>query len=319
MSRPAKMKKINIFALEEDIYHITEELGRLGVLQIEEEDLSEKWEIKNKRWKTEAEEYRNEERQLQQIVTDLGIAEKGKKSYPGADSVEKPEEIAKVVEEVNAALMDWKKRREELSQKIKNLQLLKKDTEAISSLDVSLEKLTHLEHIYLVIGRIPTEDLNRLKMALFRIPFVIIPFHEYEEWTLILAASAEEDKAVLDRALKSALFYPFELPENISGFPEDVVGKLDSQLMDAQKEQAKLEKEKKKLVDKYGDQVLTLWNHGSYQASVLETIAKFGQNGEMYLITGWVPEKNLDELVDTVKNSTNKRVDLEVLEPGKKK
>lgn len=312
---PAPMRHVNIFVLEDDILRVTVALGQLGVLHLAEIEESDQWgREESDHWAERAEEYESLERELDDMLETLGISRQEAPSLdhlePGSDTEDVQEEIDQVRDE----LEDWRTRKLAAEEQIERLRLLQKEMEALAPLDVSMEKLRMLQHLHLVVGSIPEENLERLQMALFTIPFVIIPIYEQDSWMFVFAASAKEDAAVLDRALDSALFERLELPEAVTGSPQSVLEELETRLGDAQERLEKLEEEREQLVDDHSDRLLALWRQTHYNASVMDTVSRFGRHEEAFLITGWVPDDNLDELVDAVDKTARAEADVEVIE-----
>lgn len=315
MFTPASMRHVNIFLLEHDVLDVTVALGRLGVLHLAELEDGDEWgHAEGDRWSERADQYAELERELSKVLDTLEISYREaplpQQVEPGGEAERTENEI----DEMKRSLQDWEERREATEQEIEKLQLLQQEAKTISPLDVSVEDLQELEHLHLVVGSLPRDNLERLQMVLFRIPFVIIPIHEHDDRVLVFAASAEEDAAILDRALSSALFDHLDLPEGVTGPPQDAREELQDRLKEAKGRLEALGEEREQMVKEHQDRLLELWSQTHYNASVMEIISGFGRHEETYLISGWVPEKDLDRLVEMVDETAEKKADVEVLE-----
>lgn len=315
MFRPAPMNQVNIFVLEDDILSMTVALGRLGVLHLAEIEDDGQWHrVEGERWSKQANRYRSLKEEIEEVLDALEISRQEALAPGQVATPAEVQRIAEQIEEAQKAIEDWEERRDSVEKGIDRLQLLQEEVKALIPLDVSVERLRELDHLHLVVGCLPQENLERLQLVLFSIPFVIIPIYEHDDWVLVFAASAEEDAAVLDRALSSALFNRLELPEGVTGSPQEVRDELEENLADAEQRLEDLEEERRQMVDEYRDQLLEMWSQARYGATVMETISRFGRHEQTYLIAGWVPEEDLDRLVDTVDQTAEEKADVEVLQ-----
>lgn len=316
MFSSAPMRKVNIFVSEENILDLTIALGRLEVLHLDEAEVAEGWESSTGGyWSEQANRYASLERRLRNSLDTLGV------SREGVDAPDQlvPREDARVIEEkirdVEEELDDWQERKRAAKRARERLELVVEGTRLLSPLEISMEALQELDHLHLAIGTIPREDLSGLQMAIFRIPFVIIPTIERRERVLIFAATTQDNAAIMDLALRSAFFEPLELPKGVSGSPDEVLADLEKRLQEVEERLAQLEEERRQMAEARGDRLLEWWRRSQGNAQVTGLIDRFGRHGETNLIVGWVPERDLDGLIKTVSEVTEGEADIEILEP----
>ena len=315
MFKPTPMNKVNIFAHENDILELTHALGHLGTVDLTGVDESGEWhEIDGGRWEEQREGDEKLKQDLSDIMDELGIDPSDAPSIEEAGTEDKLSAYRFEIEKIQQKIADFEEKRLSIKEKIDQLNLVKQEAFAVSKLDVPIEKLRDLEHLDTIVGSLPRENLDRLRMVLFRIPFVIVPIYEDEDWVLIIAASAQQDHAILEQALESALINRLELPEGVRGHPQEVLDSIDQDLQEANQKLEELKDKRDQIANKNQDKLLTIWTRAVYFDAVMETITGFAVHEETYLISGWVPEKDMDAVVKTVDEVTNGDADLEVLE-----
>lgn len=310
------MRKVNIFVSEENVLDITIALGRLGVLHLDEAEVDEGWQSSaGGYWSEQADRYASLERRLRNALDTLGISREGVEVPDQLVPKEDARMIEEKVRDVEEDLDEWQERKRAAKRTRERLELVVEESRLLSPLEISMEALQELDHLHLAIGTIPKEDLTGLQMAIFRIPFVIIPIFERKDRALIFAATTKDNAAILDLALKSAFFEPLELPEGVSGSPDEVLADLEKRLQEVEKQLAHLEEERQQMAEERGDRLLEWWRRSQGDARVTDLIGRFGRHGETYLIVGWVPEQDLDGLIKTVSEVTEGEADIEILEP----
>ena len=319
MFKPVSMRYVNIFVLEEDVERVTAALGSLGTLHLSQVGDDEAWTREQGGRRSEQRSgYESLERTLEELMDALQIPSVAPQSSYGAEPGRDLQQVREEIDTIGEGVDDWQERKSGAEEKMEQLQLLQEEVRALAPLDVSLERLRAFETLHLVVGSLPRENLERLQVALFRIPFVIIPVYEGDDCVLVYAACAAEDAAILRRALESAFFEPLELPEGLTGPPSEALQELEDQLDQVTETLRELEREREQMAQDHGDRLRVLRGVVRYNASLLETIDQFGQHDETYLISGWVPVGELEALVETVDETAEEKADVEVLEAGPK-
>ena len=311
---PEAMSQINIFVLEEDVLNLTTALGHLGVLHLNELETNQAWEQSaTSPWSERASQYEDLQHQLKSLFDFLGL---DLESLPPAGNQDEESDLDSInakMKHYSQEINDWENRSNTLKSRIEHLQLLQHEVQAISPLNVQVDDIRSMKNVSIVVGSIPEDNLKRLKMALFRIPFVIIPIHEYDHKVLILAASAIDDEAILHRALESALIDKLDFPDELNGSPNAILKTMGDELNQTRKDLEKLNQEEIYYANSHKAELLDLWRQVSYTAAVMQAISKFSIHEDTYLISGWAPTRDVDEVVRTVKSIAKEKTDVEVI------
>jgi V/A-type H+-transporting ATPase subunit I len=161
----------------------------------------------------------------------------------------------------------------------------------------------------------PAENVPRVAEALFQIPFVLIPQQSWKDRALVLAATSTENAAILDRALKSAFFEPITLPSEVLGRPAEALEALKRKAQETQDRLHDLDRERARLAIELSADLNRLWRQAAADGKLAEAIRRFPKHGEIFLISGWVPARDLQAVRQAVENAAGHPIAMEVLKP----
>jgi vacuolar-type H+-ATPase subunit I/STV1 len=298
--RSKQMRQINLFVDEEDIEGLTIALTRMGTLQFVEE----RGNRSGGTWSSLARRYGSLERRLDDLLDALEIAREETSPPEELHPSQDIDSMQDSVKEAEESVHDLQEREKAAEHAVERSNLLVEEMELLAPMDIPVERLRELEHLHLTVGTIPAEELASLRASLFHISFVIIPALEYDGRVLIFTATTREHGAILDRALASAYFDQLALPQEATGYPDEVMDELQSRLADAKDRLGAIKQERKQVTREWRERLLALWRRARADAKVAETIGQFSREGEMYLVRGNVPEDALDDLLQKVRGIT---------------
>jgi V/A-type H+-transporting ATPase subunit I len=311
---PVPMEKVNIFVSEADIVDVIIALGRFGSVDLIETSHEEGWETgRGGRWSELSDRYTS---LAQRLSTVIDVLELARDDAPKPESLaprQKIDHLQDEVDQIEGQVHDWQDRRQQAERRVEQLDLVVRALHELVPFDLSLEGIYGLEHLHVVFGAIPEDNFSGLQVVLFRIPFIIVPFARHEGSVYVLAASAQEDAPIMDRALKSAFFDPFALPKDAAGLPRDLVNRYEERLRDARAELEQVRGQRIALAEEHGRAVLADWRQAQTDSRIVETISRFGSHGQTYVIPGWVPKAELPRLLETVDQTAEKDAHVEII------
>ena len=306
------MSEINLFIQDRDIEPVTVALIRLGALQLETDPQNAP---AANEWSGAANAYASQVSRLGSLLKTLGI---GPQVLPPREESDVHNDLAQGLEAlhtVERAVTDWRKRLDATKAEEERLNLLMEQLRLLAPVQIPIEQLAGFRILHLVAGVMPGQNLARIQTALFRIPFVILPIHQFGSGTLIFAATTQEHAPILDRALQSAFFEAIPLPQNLTGLPADVLQELTSQHTSAIHTLDSLEEERRKLADTWRETLLAAWNRARLDALLADMLSQFPRQGRIYVISGWSPADQVQHLVHKVNEASDGRAVIEVLKP----
>jgi V/A-type H+-transporting ATPase subunit I len=316
MFAPAEMSEVDIFVFENDVQDVAQTVARLGVMHLLDANALGKWaEDVGTEWPGRVSAYGVQERRTRELISQLGIQEEVAACEGRLNPVD---DLVTIEEQVQAFEINAQALREKLAmlrRELQRQQLVAKSMEILAPLSVSITDLRQLQHLHLVIGTIPSENLARLEASLFRIPYTIIPLHHYQNRVLVFAFCAEEHAAILERALESAFLDPLSLPEEFGGTAQEVLTQVRQHIQTVEQELIKAETEQAALAEELGPQLLSMLTRIQSNRAIADAMAHFGHRGRVYLIAGWVPKDRVEALSAAVEETAAGRVTIEESAP----
>jgi len=314
MLAPERMLETNLFVLEPDLEVVTAALARSEALHLED--------VTPEGWTPSAEstELANRYNGLTARLGDM-LKSLGSKPVAGLepDTDLRPtrdwHDIEARLGALEIRVQSWQHQLQEAKQELERLELGEAQVQLLLPLDVPVEELRGLEYQTVTVGIMPAENVPRVAEALFQIPFLLIPLQSAKDRTLVLAASSNDNGAILDRALKSAFFEPITLPPEALGRPAEALAALKRKAQEVQGRLQALDRERQKLASELSPNLIRMWLRANADGRLAEAIRRFPKHGEVFLISGWVPASDLDQIRKTVESAAGHPVAMEVLKP----
>jgi V/A-type H+/Na+-transporting ATPase subunit I len=309
---PEPMLETNLFVLEPDLEVVTAALARLENLQVEDA-VPEGW-TPSPEWTELANRYSS-------LTERLGEMLKALRCKPiqelARDADLRPSRDWRDIEARSAMLETrvhaWQQRFQQATEELDKLNLAESQVQLLLPLDVPIEDLRRLEYQTVTVGIMPAGNVPRVAEALFQIPFILIPLQTRKEQTLLLAACSTDNAAILDRALKSAFFEPTALPPEALGRPQEALGTLKRKVREVEDRLGDLDRERAKLASELSSELSELWSRASAGSKLAEAIRRFPKHGEVFLISGWVPASDIDNVKKTIEAAAGHPVAMEIL------
>jgi V/A-type H+/Na+-transporting ATPase subunit I len=312
MFAPESMLEANLFVLEPDVEVVTTVLARMEVLQLE--DIAPEGWTPSPEWTGLTSRYNSLVLRLDEMfkVLDckpiIGVTPDGD-LHPARDW----HDIEGHLTDLEGRVQPFDRQLQETGKESERLKLSESQVELLLPLDVPVEDLRHLQYQTIVVGIMPTDNVPRVAEALFQIPFILIPLESRKDRTLLLAASAIDNAAILDRALKSAFFEPIPLPPEALGRPAEALELLRRKAREIQDRLHRLDHERKKMASELSPELSSLWRRATADGKLAEAIRRFPKHGEVFLISGWVPAADLDRVRKAVNSAAGHPIAMEVL------
>ncbi|MEN6479784.1 MAG: V-type ATPase 116kDa subunit family protein [Anaerolineales bacterium] len=306
------MSEVDIFVYDEQVEAVALAIARFGALHLAEDKALGQWATGGEgEWSGRASQYANQERRILDLMRQLEIEPEPESSPATIDlrgDLTRIEAQLNAIEERVGALRE---KEANLRRALDRWTLIRHSMDRLAPLWIRLSELRQLEHLHLVAGTIPTENMARLEASLFRIPYSLIPVHRYGDRTLIFAFCAQEHAPILDRALESAFLEPLALPEEFSGTAQETLEEL---VVEEERDRGKLDSVRAELraVARESQAMLNeMLACARANRIVAEAISHFGHREHVYLIAGWTPTDRVAELRAIVEAASQGRATFE--------
>jgi V/A-type H+-transporting ATPase subunit I len=313
---PAEMSEVELFVLEGDVEPVAQTIAEMGVMHLLDVNTLGEWaEDVSTEWTGRISAYATQARRIRDLLQMLNIPEDLQPCTEPLDPVgdlTRVEEALQAIETQARALRDEENR---LRRDLERWELTDKSMELLAPLSVSISDLRQLRHLHMVAGTMPVENLARVETSLFRIPYTIMPVHRYGERVLIFAFCAQDQAAILDRALESAFLDRLEIPEEFSGTAQEVLEQVRRRIEEMRQRLEEVAQRRKELVSRVAPQLQALQTRVLGDQAIAEALSHFGHRGRVYLIAGWVPKDEVPRLRAEVEAVSDGRVTFEENSP----
>ena len=183
-------------------------------------------------------------------------------------------------------------------------------------LDIDLGLLqSDFRFLHVRLGTIPQQNLGRLREAVALAGFALTRFAVHEERAHIIVAGLKEHAEQLETVLKAADFRGLMLPREFSDHPAEVERSLEERKNRILRQRHHLHKEIR-LRRKAHQEGLQQAAQQLYAASGFAHFGEApGSRGGLALVTGWVPESELEKLKQQLHGSLASPVMIESRAP----
>jgi V/A-type H+-transporting ATPase subunit I len=231
-------------------------------------------------------------------------------AYPGAAE-------EKMAAEINTAVAALIGREKELNQERTKIEDALNEAKAFSGLHAPFSELDRLSFLALRVGRLDAKGQAGMREALGD-RAVIIPLGAGKDGgpgDRVLAASSRKGRFALDSELKKFAFTPISIPEGFQGVPEEILQGLEGRLKNIAAELEKAKKSREEFRKQYAEKIRDLAASWLVATVVEDLKEKLTTTQNTYLLSGWVPQDRLMDLVRDLTDLTEGRVAIHTFNP----
>lgn len=300
---PKQMSEVELILPSKDLLAVTRALSGYGVFhQVDSANLGLEGQGQNT-WQEKAGAYSALERRIQTIMQNVGLAEEYP-SKPGIDTMVDLDATRVVVDGIDK---DVKEVSDQLSGEKKRLELLEsqlRQLEPIANVNVEVGALRKSSFMHSILGVVPAANITRLKTSLLRVPHVFFTLREDAQKPVVWILGPKTNSDVLERAAKSAYLNPLSLPEEFDGTPEQITTMLRTEIESSKRKISGLESDLAKQGASYKNELQKLLWEVHISRVMADAIVRFGQLRHTYVVVGWVPTVDLQDLTARLKNAS---------------
>ena len=313
---PAEMSEVDIFCYQDDVEEVAQAVASLGVMHLIDANALGKWgEDTGTAWAGRASAYTAYEGRILQLMEKLGISSEGATCEGRLDPREDIAGIAERLDAIQGQVNTLMERANDQRREIERWQLISRSLTILEPLSISLADLRALEHLHMVAGTIPQENLARLQASLFQIPYCIIPLYRQESRVLVFAFCAHEHAPILERALESAFLDPLLLPQEYGGTPLEVRQQVADRITTETKALEDTREAIRNLAADLEAELREMLIRVRGDKAMAEAMAHFGYRDQVYLIAGYVPTDEVPRLSEAVEAVAGGRISIEESAP----
>lgn len=312
-----KMSRVTILAMKEDIETLLAEIAKHGVLhptRIEEVD---KWADSLGGLPTQSliEAYARRRRRVEEILVTAGFPQQlpPLREIPELGEVN-GDEIDKEIEAIQAQLDPLVAEKKNLFDKIQEFSNLNLQLEKLGSEGILFSRLMGSSLLRAVIGSLPQRNLERLKHLLGDVPYVVLPYKTIGDRYEVVAIVLRRDKARLDDALKDVGFVESPIAKELSQISTEIASHLSEKLASLREQLEEIESRIKKAASDHLPRLIEISGRIDAALLVLKMKAYCRTTDRTWLISGWIPRSSVEGFVNAIKQKTQNRVVIEVID-----
>ncbi len=318
MLKPAKMAKIDIEVPEEYITRLTLGIANLNIIHlmnIRKTPLGETDSESNQE-NFLISRYRELEHKLEYICKSIELELSKVPWYPVVEDVQPHEDIVKLEKEIKkiedgiSPILNQIASKTELKQK---KQRLLAHMEIILSANIDIKQYQECKFLYISVGLIPIENLDRLELSMSNIYHIVLPSTKFGKRRLAFVMGSKKDQEKIEKALRSAYFEKLDLNLIKSDVNESSIKDIQGEVQDIDdnicESIAVLNKFRRGITKRLFkiDQKISL------ALNILETAKSFDKVGNCYHISGWVPQEIVSDLEREVKKASANQAKIKVI------
>ncbi len=251
-------------------------------------------------WQERAGSYSAFERRIQAVMQNLGLQEE----YPVKAEVESMIDVEGIRPSLERIEEEVRGVSDHLSGEKKRLELLEgqlRQIEPLANVNVNVGVLRKSSFIHSILGSIPSANISRLKTSLLRVPHVFFTLQTDPQKSVVWILGSKTNSDVLERAAKSAYLNPLSLPEEFDGTPEQITGLLQKEIEATKQRITGFEENIAQLAKTHKAELQKLLWEIHISRIMADAIVRFGQLRHTYVVVGWVPTSELENLTARLK------------------
>lgn len=210
-------------------------------------------------------------------------------------SLDTPEQFSQRVEEIAQGVNKIRSDHEEMSASIMELRQTDAFVKHLLGLNVSFKDLFGLKYVKLRIGRMPTDNLQKLDYYVNRC-IHFIPFDRKPDWVWGIYLTPTDSAEFADSLMKSLFFERIHLPDYL----DQDAKTTDEILVHAIDDEEKLDQELEKQLTEYGsthrEEILSLLSALKARSDCFELRKKALISGGRFSFSGYCPTRLTKEL-----------------------
>jgi V/A-type H+-transporting ATPase subunit I len=310
MFKPTPMKKLNMLVLERHVHGLLEELGKLGLLELTRTD-SEGLPL----------DFTQGGEPLERIVRLEGMNEKLLREFRITPESGEPQEhrigLDEIEKDLTEAEVEWDALRGAMrasEERLKTLHDGIRELEGVEPIDVPVDRLKGFSFLHFTVGSLPEEKVRVLEEKL-RPGEMLLPYKTAAGRDRVVGITSRKGRFALDTTLEQAGFEKSPLPEIGEEKPSRILQAMRDKLRAERERRYGLEARESEFRARWAPVLLSYRQRILIEKGIAEARAHFGRTDFTAVLSGWVPEKELDRVRETVLRLTDYTALMEVLGP----
>lgn len=305
MFRPARMSKVELQVPQHLVAKTTcmiANLKRLHLINIRKTRIG-KTDLESPADRILQRKYAEMKGRLAKILTflqidpdDLSYCLCQKEVNPPEDVFQIEREVQQLEEEISCLIHEVEIPENIKQEKEDLLELL----EIVSITGVDINQFSQCRFLYLSVGLVPTDNLERLELSLSNTYHLLVPSASSGKRRLIFVFGSRKDQEKIEKALKSAYFEKMSIPYQ-DKFHGDNIRSLQNQIQKFEKQSSSAQVQLERMKGQINKRLAKINRKVLCALNILEIGKSFDQVGNTCHISAWAPQQVVPALKKEVK------------------
>jgi V/A-type H+-transporting ATPase subunit I len=300
---PRAMTELELIIPAKDLLAVTKILSRYGVFHQTDSAYPNVGSGSASTWQETAAAYAALERRIQVVMQTLSIDE-GEPPSADYDAMVEIEQLRLAVERIEEEVKAISDQLSAEKKRLEQFENVLRQLEPVSDIELDIAMLRNPRYTYSTLGLIPAANVDRLQTSLARVPHVFLTLRSDSQKPVVWLAGPQSNADVLDRAAKSAYLDPLSLPEGYEGKPAKIIESLHKSIEETKRKIEELQYALARYADENGVRLRELSWQAHTSRVLSDAIVRYGQLKHTYVVTGWVPQDDLEELTQRLKQAS---------------
>lgn len=180
---------------------------------------------------------------------------------------------------------------------------IKKQVELIQAMDVAVDRFFHFRFMKFRFGKIPIEAFEKAKKLQENLDFIAYEVSRESHNVFIVYFMPRMVQPEIDLLFQSLFFERIRLSDEIEGYPIEALHLIEGELNNLTQQIEKINESLQQYILKNSSQVINYYGIIHQRSKVFKARQYAVHTQKAFLITGWVPETQLDSFVESMKRS----------------
>ncbi len=315
-----KMNRVSVVVLKEHMDKVLEEVARVGVLHLTRIEEIEEWakDLASAGISHLSGEYMKRQRKIKHFLEEIS-PQSLEEDHSQAEEIEIID-IAKLdseIAKIEKSLVPLLTSRANLTEKITELRSFLTQVGMLIPFGLPVRSLMRSTFLASIVGTIQESQLSRLRRLVSSVPSVVLPFSKQEGNLNVICVVLRKDRSVLEKAVREVGLKQVELPEELSKISGEIESRIVNEITRLERELARIKRDINSARRMFVPQLLSLLR--STEAAIL--LLKIKQycrlTDKTCFFTGWVPKEKTETLTSRIRERTNGKAIIEVVEAEK--
>lgn len=210
-------------------------------------------------------------------------------------------DVEPVVEEMSNELDALIKQKEDIKNRIKINQRIRKQIIPIKNVDIEINKLFEFEFMKFRFGKMPKDSFEKLSHYVEDLEVIVFKVFEEEDHVFLLYFMPRIVQESIDSLFASLYFERIRISGEVKGHPKEVIENIDETLDNLADEEKQIDNKIDNFYKENYDKITDIYNIINQLDQVFDVRRHVVHSKDAFYLTGWVPKSQLDDFMGRIK------------------